>query len=90
MKTPFILKWYIVFETNTQRYFRPPTITCIQRWEKCEWTDESLTMVAYSCHPLSDDYVDMSDDYVDLLVNYVDLSDDFVHLSKTTYCKLER
>ena len=32
------------------------------------------TMVAYFCHHLSDNYVDMSDIYVDLSDLYVDLS----------------
>ena len=36
-------------------------------------------VVAYFCHHLSDNYVDLSDNYhVDLSDNYVDLSDPFV------------
>ena len=38
-------------------------------------------MVAYFCHHLSDNYVDLSDHYVDLSENYVDLSDNDVDLS---------
>ena len=37
-------------------------------------------MVAYFCHHLSDNYVDLSDIYVDLLDLYVDLSDLYVDL----------
>ena len=37
-------------------------------------------MVAYFCHHLSDNYVDLSDLYVDLSVIYVDLSDHYVDL----------
>ena len=40
-----------------------------------------LTMVAYFCHHLSDNYVDLSDIYVDLSDIYVDLSDLYVDLS---------
>ena len=39
-------------------------------------------MVAYFCHPMSDNYVDLSDLYVDLSVIYVDLSDHYVELSE--------
>ena len=38
-------------------------------------------MVAYFCHHLSDNYVDLSDLYVDLSDLYVDLSDLYVDLS---------
>ena len=38
-------------------------------------------MVAYFCHHLSDNYVDLSDLYVVLLDLYVDLSDLHVDLS---------
>ena len=34
-----------------------------------------VPMVAYFCHHLSDNYVDLSDIYVDLSDLYVDLSD---------------
>ena len=34
----------------------------------------SETMVAYFCHHLSDNYVDLSDLYVDLSDLYVDMS----------------
>ena len=37
-------------------------------------------MVAYFCHHLSYNYIDLSDLYVDLLVIYVDLSDKYVDL----------
>ena len=37
-------------------------------------------MVAYFCHHLSDNYIDLSDLYVDLSVIYVDLSDHYVDL----------
>ena len=37
--------------------------------------------MAYFCHHLSDNYVDMSDLYVDLSDIYVDLSDNDVDLS---------
>ena len=37
-------------------------------------------MVAYFCHHLSDNYVDLSDIYVDLSDLYVDLPDLYVHL----------
>ena len=37
-------------------------------------------MVAYFCHHLSDNYVDLSDNYVDLSDLYVDLSDHYVDL----------
>ena len=39
------------------------------------------SLVAYFCHNLSDNYVDLSDLYVDLLDHYVDLSDLYVDLS---------
>ena len=39
------------------------------------------SMVAYFCHHLSDNYVDLSDNYVDLSDLYVDLSDLYVDLS---------
>ena len=39
-------------------------------------------MVAYFCHHLSDNYVELSDLYVDLSVIYVDLSDRYVDLSE--------
>ena len=39
-------------------------------------------MVAYFCHHLSDNYVDLSDLYVDLSVIYVDLLDHNVDLSE--------
>ena len=38
--------------------------------------------VAYFCHHLSDDYVDLSDLYVVLSDLYVDLSDHYVDLSE--------
>ena len=38
-------------------------------------------MVAYFCHHLSDNYVDLSDNHVDLSDLYVDLSDLYVDLS---------
>ena len=38
-------------------------------------------MVAYFCHHLSDNFVDLSDIYVDLSDLYVDLSDLYVDLS---------
>ena len=34
-------------------------------------------MMAYFCHHLSDNYVDLSDPYVDLSVISVDLSDNY-------------
>ena len=37
-----------------------------------------MTMVAYFCHHLSDNYVDLSDIYVDLSDHYVDLSEKLV------------
>ena len=40
-----------------------------------------VRMVAYFCHHLSDNYVDLSDIYVDLSDLYVDLSDLYVDLS---------
>ena len=40
-----------------------------------------FNMVAYSCHHLSDNYVDLSDLYADLSVIDVDLSDNSVYLS---------
>ena len=40
-----------------------------------------LSMMAYFCHHLSDNYVDLSDIYVDLSDLYVDLSDLYVDLS---------
>ena len=43
------------------------------------YTDKS--MVAYFCHHLSDNYVDLSDLYVVLSDLYVHLSDLYVHLS---------
>ena len=39
-------------------------------------------MVAYFCHHLSDNYVDLSDLYVDLSVIYVVMSDHYVDLSE--------
>ena len=39
-------------------------------------------MVAYFCHHLSDNYVDLSDIYVDLSDLYIDLSDNYVDLSE--------
>ena len=41
----------------------------------------SVVMVAYFCHQLSDNYVDLSDLYVVLSDLYVDLSDPYVDLS---------
>ena len=41
-----------------------------------------LSMVAYFCHQLSDNYVDLSDNYVDLSDLYVNLSDHHVDLSE--------
>ena len=41
-----------------------------------------IDMVAYFCHHLSDNYVDLSDNYVDLSDLYVDLSDHYVDLSE--------
>ena len=38
-------------------------------------------MVAYFCHHLSDNYVDLSDLYVDLSDHYVDLSENYADLS---------
>ena len=47
-----------------------------------DFTDlESESMVAYFCHLLSDNYVDLSDLYVVLSDLYVDLSDLYVDLS---------
>ena len=43
---------------------------------------ENKTMVAYFCHHLSDNYVDLSDNYVDLSDLYVDLSDHYADLSE--------
>ena len=40
-----------------------------------------ISMVAYFCHHLSDNYVDLSHIYVDLSDLYVDLSDLYVDLS---------
>ena len=40
-----------------------------------------VVMVAYFCHHLSDNYVDLSDLYVDLSDLIVDLSDLYVDLS---------
>ena len=42
-------------------------------WTVCANT-QLLFMVAYFCHHLSDNYVDLSDLYVDLSDLYVDLS----------------
>ena len=39
------------------------------------------SMVAYFCHHLSDNYVDLSDNYVDLSDLYVDLSAIYVNMS---------
>ena len=46
-----------------------------------ECTLQPIGMVAYFCHHLSDNYVDLSDIYVDLSDIYVDLSDLYVDLS---------
>ena len=43
---------------------------------------KAFSMVAYFCHYLSDNYVDLSDNYVDLSDFYVDLSDLYVDLSE--------
>ena len=40
-------------------------------------------MVAYFCHHLSDNYVDLSDNNVDLSDLYDDLSDHYVDLSES-------
>ena len=40
-----------------------------------------ISMVAYFCHHMSDNYVDLSDNYIDLSDLYVDLSDHYVDLS---------
>ena len=48
--------------------------SCYSNTEQC--------MVAYFCHHLSDNYVDLSDLYVNLSVIYVDLSDHYVDLSE--------
>ena len=45
-------------------------------------------MVAYFCHLLSDNYVDLSDNYVHLLDLYVDLSVIYVNLSEHYLCRL--
>ena len=50
-----------------------------QRMTVNDWL---YSMVAYFCHHLSDNYVDLSDLYIDLSVIYVDLSDHYVDLSK--------
>ena len=42
----------------------------------------SFSMVAYFCHHLSDNYVNLSENYVDLSDLYVDLSDHYVDLSE--------
>ena len=42
---------------------------------------KDASMVAYFCHHLSDNYVDLSDRYVVLSDIYVDLSDLYVDLS---------
>ena len=42
---------------------------------------EYCSMVAYFCHHLSDNYVDLSDLFVVLSDPYVDLSDHYVDLS---------
>ena len=49
--------------------------------EKSNQNEKKKTMVAYFCHHLSDNYVDLSDVYVDLSDLYVDLSDLYVDLS---------
>ena len=47
-----------------------------------QYLNITLLMVAYFCHHLSDNYVDLSDNYVDLSDLYVDLSDHYVDLSE--------
>ena len=47
----------------------------ISLWTKVILYFPLLSMVAYFCHHLSDNYVDLSDRDVDLSVIYVDLSD---------------
>ena len=42
-------------------------------------TIPNITMVAYFCHHLSDNYDDLSDLYVDLSDHYVDLSENYHH-----------
>ena len=49
------------------------------QWNHIIWHE--MPMVAYFCHHLSDNYVDLSDNHVDLSDNYVDLSDLYVDLS---------
>ena len=48
-----------------------------------------LSMVAYFCHHLSDNYVDLSDLYVVLSDLYVNLSDLYVNLSLISLLKNE-
>ena len=43
---------------------------------------QSRFMVAYYCHHLPGNYVDMSDPYVDFSDHHVDLSDHYVDLSE--------
>ena len=47
--------------------------------------DKQTFMVAYFCHHLSDNYVDLSDLYVDLSDFYVNLSDLYVDLSENNH-----
>ena len=53
--------------------------------EWCYLQMKGVIMVAYFCHYLSDNYVDLSDNYVDLSDFYVDLSDHYVDLSENYY-----
>ena len=40
-----------------------------------------ISMVAYFCHHLWDDYVDLSGHYIDLSGQYIDLSGHYIDLS---------
>ena len=63
---------------------KPPYVTgyYINPIKRCSTRVIVKAMMAYCCHHLSDNYVDLSDLYIDLPVIYVDLSDHYVDLSE--------
>ena len=58
------------------------SITSIRYYLVVKTPTDLALMVAYFCHHLSDNYVDLSDNYVDLSDLYIDLSDHYVDLSE--------
>ena len=78
--------WYDVLKFNINSVFRrDPAGYELVAWTRWMFLKSSIhrlslvTMVAYFCHHLSDNYVDLSVIYVDLSDHYVDLSEKYHH-----------